>query len=385
MRVLLLAVVLGAGPARAGLPPLDPDVAPAFHAAARAPARVTLAGPVELPLLPARLPNVLVKVNGQGPFRFGIETGSPVVVVTRALAERLALPEAGGDDQLRAYRLDRLELGGATFEGVVAAAADLGSPDVDGVLGLAFFQDVLLTVDGPGRRVRLERGVLAKGPGVVAIQRLGPFVGVPARFGGVDHVALVDTRAMSDLLVLPGMEQALRLAGPPVEVGRARGPSIPDTAMLAARLDGDVTFAGVTVQRPILSIHPAPPPIPQRPLIGNGVLTRLTFTLDQRTERIRFSAPGPIAPALPLRTLGLPLRARPGEAPVAGPIPPGSAAEKAGVREGDLVVSVAGAPAAGLDPGKVRELLRAGGPVKLVLARDGVEREVELEPVTLVP
>lgn len=387
MRALALtAVALVTGPARAALPPLDPEVAPAFHAAAKGPARVTLAGPVDVPVEPGRLPNVLVRVNGEGPFRFGIETGSPVVVVTPSLAAKLALPQAGGDERMRAHAIARLELGGAVFEGVVAAAVDVAAPDIDGVLGLALFQDVLLTVDGPARQVRLERGALAAdGPGVVAVQRLGPFVGVPARFAGSEEVAIVDTRAMSDLLVLPDLAKELPFVSPPVEVGRARGPSIPETATSAARLDGDVTFAGVRVVRPILSIHPVPPPIPQRPVIGNGVLSRLAFTLDQRTERIRFTAPGPLPAPPPIRTLGFGLRGRPGAPLEAGPIAAGSAAEKAGVRQGDVVVGVAGVPAAQLDPARIRELLQGKGKVAVKLSRDGVEREVTLEPVTLVP
>jgi S1-C subfamily serine protease len=149
--------------------------------------------------------------------------------------------------------------------------------------------------------------------------------------------------------------------------------------------DGDVTVGDVVLLRPILSIHEIPPPIPQHPVLGDGVLSRLAFTLDQQHERIRFVATGPIPPPPPIRTLGFGLRARPGEAPRVGPVTSGSAADRAGLREGDAIVAIGGVPAGSLDPGRMRELTRGEGPVAVRIARGGEEREVKVEPVTLVP
>jgi len=384
----MLLIVLGA--ALVAVPALDPGVPPAFQIASRPPAKVTLSsGGVEVPLEAGRLPVVAVTIDGQGPFRFGIETGSPCAVISPALAERLGLPDAGGDEQMRARRIARLEVGGASFQGVLAPAFGVTAPDVDGVLGLSVFSDVLLTVDGVARKVRVERGALPApdGKAVLPILRQGPFVGVSVRFGRHHAIAVVDTRASSDLLVLPGMVKDLELASAPVEIGRARGPAIPETVVKAARLDGDVTFGEVVVERPIVNVHDVPPPIPQRPLIGNGVLSRLAFTLDQRNERIRFRAPGPIPAPPPLRTLGFGLRppARAGELPLVGAMVPGSPADRAGVQVGDLVVALGGIPGPAIDPARLRELTREGKPVEVRLSRQGTEIAVAVEPVTLVP
>jgi len=42
------------------------------------------------------VPSVQVMVNGHGPFRFIIQTGTPHTVISSALAESLALPLADG-------------------------------------------------------------------------------------------------------------------------------------------------------------------------------------------------------------------------------------------------------------------------------------------------
>jgi len=96
------------------------------------------------------IPTVAVRVNGRGPYRFLVDLGSNIVVVRSdvALAARGAVlvDRARGD----IVRFDSLELGGATFERVVAAAYD--TLDVDGVLGYNLLRMHSFTLDYPGRR-----------------------------------------------------------------------------------------------------------------------------------------------------------------------------------------------------------------------------------------
>ena len=82
------------------------------------------------------LPAVHVMVNGQGPFRFAIDTGGAGTArIDTALAERLGLVKVGemrgGDPSGRNAQtmalvaIDSLQIGGARFEGLQAAVRDM--------------------------------------------------------------------------------------------------------------------------------------------------------------------------------------------------------------------------------------------------------------------
>src|SRR5690348_778821 len=73
------------------------------------PQRVELVGRVEVPVtLESNLPIVEARVNGQGPFRFGIETGANFVIVSPDLVSRLSLTRTGGTDDYPAYEVDTI-------------------------------------------------------------------------------------------------------------------------------------------------------------------------------------------------------------------------------------------------------------------------------------
>ena len=77
---------------------------PTFTPDSSPPARVTLSGRVEVPMQLVRgLPIVEVRVNGSGPFLFGIETGANFVAVTPDLVAKLSLVRAGGPEIGRAH------------------------------------------------------------------------------------------------------------------------------------------------------------------------------------------------------------------------------------------------------------------------------------------
>ncbi|HYC32059.1 MAG TPA: hypothetical protein VEB59_07185 [Gemmatimonadales bacterium] len=105
-------------------------------------------------------PVVRVSLNGRGPYRLAVETGSPDVLLTSALVSELALPVTGGSS----HRLDSLRMGEALIRDLVVGRNDAFAPlGVDGVLGLDAYRDLLLTVDYPGARLVLSRGSLPAG------------------------------------------------------------------------------------------------------------------------------------------------------------------------------------------------------------------------------
>jgi hypothetical protein len=103
---------------------------------------------------------VAAMVNGAGPFRFLVDTGSSHTAVGDALATRLGLHavakaeivSAIGHSMRPVVRLGRTAVGAAAREGILASvlpSAELGrlGGDVDGVLGQDFLGDFDYTLD----------------------------------------------------------------------------------------------------------------------------------------------------------------------------------------------------------------------------------------------
>jgi hypothetical protein len=287
--LLLLAGAPAEGWAQTGAPVRihHPDASP--------PERVELAGAAEAPLtLLGSLPIVDVRVNGEGPFRFGIETGSASVIVVPDLATRLALPRAGGPDQFPEYRVETLQIGPATFHGLPVSTMTFAQPGIDGILGLSLYRDLLMTVDYPGRKVRFERGSLpdADGSVILPLTRVGPFWGLPITAGDAPLTAVLDTRSSGAFGFTPESSAALRFDGDLRVVGRARGAAIAETEVRAGRLASDITIGRYRFPRPTVTVRALPPGFPTAPIIGSRVLAHFSITLDQRTARLRMAREG---------------------------------------------------------------------------------------------
>jgi len=346
--------------------PSQPDQSP--------PREVRLASPVvEVPLLRVTgRPAVEALVDGQGPFRFGIETGARFVALAPRVAERLRL---AGEE----FRLRDIVIGGATFVDLPAARARFADERIDGILGLSLYEDLLLTVDFPARKLRFERGSLSPGDGL-PLTRAGPFWAVPVEVAGKKLRAILDTRGSGTLGVTPRVAEQLSFAAPPVVVGTARGAAIPEVRVRVGRLAGDLRVGALTFARPLVAVRPLPAHFPEEPVLGIEALEQLVVTLDQKSARVRLSRPeGPtIPPSPPLRSPGFRLRKEPSGTARIAELQPGSGAASV-LREGDVVVAVAGKPPG--DPEALRNLDK----VPVVVERDGKRIEVEVPQIVLVP
>lgn len=149
----VMAAWIGAGgaAARASTPvPLAPIVA--------APTPEEGAGAAESLQLaqdPTSRLTLAVKVNGQGPFDFLVDTGSDRTVISRELAAALGLPagpnvlmhEPAGADEVKTVVIDRLAIGNRVVEHIAApavAAEDLGAA---GMLGVDALRNLHLVMD----------------------------------------------------------------------------------------------------------------------------------------------------------------------------------------------------------------------------------------------
>jgi hypothetical protein len=245
------------------------------------------------------LPAVQVMINGQGPFRFAIDTGAGGSArLDSALAARLGLETVGqvrsGDPSgrntrmMNLVRLASVEIGGARFEGLNAAVRDynegrMGEP-IDGILGFALFKECLFTLDYPGNRLKIERGALppADGRQVIAFSADR---GIPAIRLQVDSLwvnADVDAGSPGGFTLPASYSSRLPLAGAPRVVGRARTVSN-EFEITAAELKGSVRLGGFDFPGVTIGFQPVFPV----GNVGSGVLKDFRVTFDQKNGRMR--------------------------------------------------------------------------------------------------
>jgi CubicO group peptidase (beta-lactamase class C family) len=249
-------------------------------------------------------PVISVMVNGQGPFRFAIDTGAGGTLrADSALVAKLGLPVVGqvrgGDPSgknslmMDLVEVQSLEIGGARFEGLTAAVRNynerrMGDP-VDGILGFALFSDCLLTLDYPGNRVKLERGSLpaANGRDVLAFD-MGR--GIPSVKLQVDSLwvdADVDAGSMGGFSLPASYAARLPLAEPPRVVGRARTVSN-EFEITAAPLKGAVHLGSYEFNGATISFQPVFP----MANVGSQVLRDFAVTFDLKNKRMRLKRSG---------------------------------------------------------------------------------------------
>jgi hypothetical protein len=262
-------------------------------AAGPPPERVALGDSTVVPLEVDRDGRAIVPVllNGRGPYRLAVETGSPDVILTSGVVASLSLPQ-DGDTR---FRLDSLRIGEALIRGLVVGRHDaFARLGVDGVLGLDAYRDLLLTVDYPGARLVLSRGSLPRPDGreVLRAVRVGPFVGVELAVGDVREVGVIDTQGGVGFQALPEVATRFRFEDSLRVVGRAVVGGTDPVEVRAGRLAGDLRLGGHRFERPRIAVHRLPPDIPSRMTIGTRVLRHFVLTLDQRGMAVRLTRGG---------------------------------------------------------------------------------------------
>lgn len=276
--------------------------APESHAT-DAPAKVELSAPdVVVPMeLVGRKPVVEVKINGQGPFKFFLDTGAGATVLDQALVDELKLTVTGttkiGDPAdpegitAKQNQIDKFEVGGATFSNFVALSWDRaglykpGSPR--GVLGMPLFRQLLLTVDYPANRVVIARGTLSKadGPDIIDyhLGEAGLF-SVPLKVAGQDVWATLDTGSPSYLGFPTEFQTKLPLVEKPVEVGRGRTVG-GEAIVYGAKLKGSIVLGRNTFDDPQVTFFDRL----RHPNLGYGFIHDFAITIDQVNKRMRWA------------------------------------------------------------------------------------------------
>jgi predicted aspartyl protease len=153
---------------------------------------------------------VLVSVNGQGPFRFIVDTGANHSTISPRLARQLGLKPAEeasiildgitGTAQVSFVTIDRLQAGdltiGSTDLPVVWAPVMAGA---DGILGAAGLGEKSLHIDFQRNEVAISRGVKAgvraNSTRIHGMHSVSGLITLATRVGGVPVLAVIDTGA----------------------------------------------------------------------------------------------------------------------------------------------------------------------------------------------
>jgi hypothetical protein len=353
------------------------------------------AAEVVLPMhLLGTAPIVEAMVNGKGPFRFLLDTGAEVTLVTPSLARELGLPSLGETSvgspggppvAAQSIRLERLEIGSAKLHGVPGLSLDLSQvfPNPDsprGVLSAALFQGLLLTLDYPAGKIVIRPGELPKADGseVFEYDPADGQIGIPLSIAGIEIKAHVDSGSMGGITLPKGYADQLPLASKPVGVGKARlvGKEI---TILKARLNGTVRLGRYHFENPDLMFNEAAPV----GNIGYEFLRRFSLTLDRKNHRLRLeegtgAAAGAQPPAqIRPRRYGTRFYDLNDKTLAVAEVDPDSPAEKAGIRAGDQFVQINDTLVEKMSSAERLQILRTS-PVRVIIKRGDKTFEVRM-------
>jgi predicted aspartyl protease len=244
-------------------------------------------------------PFVMVKVDGKGPFRFVIDTGtSGEAFVTSELVEQLALPQAGkimlndpsgrGGQKVPMVVLDSLQVAGVEFTGVKAAVHNMGSGDgtCQGLLGFALFRDYLLTLDYPNHRMVIATGDLKPdGERAVLPFRMPEGIPVVTLSIGATHIDAQLDSGGSGLSLPLQITSQLKFASQYASLSNAHSLSTRFMVM-GATLAADVHLGSYTFKRPFVEINPAFP----LANFGSCPMQGFALTFDQKNGLVRLYA-----------------------------------------------------------------------------------------------
>jgi len=245
------------------------------------------------------MPVVEVKLNGQGPFVFMIDTGAGMQAdIDPSVAARLGLQSSGrvingdpsgeNDREVATATITSIALGGAEFQNVTAVVRPQritrDYPAVDGILGFALFSDYLLTLDYPKMQVRLTRGYLppANATDTLNFELENRIPVIELGVGRIRLRAHVDSGNFVAGFILPEeIVEQLPLLTQPVVIGRARSVSN-QIELKQVQLRDSIRIGGFEFPQPAITF-----PALSDTNVGFKVLRDFAVTFDQKNRRLK--------------------------------------------------------------------------------------------------
>jgi membrane-associated protease RseP (regulator of RpoE activity) len=363
---------------------------------------------VEIPVkLSGTMPMVEIKVNGQA-LRCVLDTGASTSLLSLEAADRAGLkkgPRRDGlsisNEQVTAFQAiaETVDIGGLTIRrepwGVTAFPEALTHGEgIDGLIGLGTIRDFVVRMDWKAKKVMLwKRG---KEPPVeggftvpVKLEEWPvppPATPAPQRFRPVACRMMLTLSGQTFPCTMDtGSSGGLRF---PEELIREKLPAVAATA--GPLLENGSGLSGVVMVRMIhlpeftlgnetLKDLPAGVGRFQEGIVGMRMLRHFTITLDADGGRLHLLPYGTLSEFTSGSTLGMAPVLREGRM-VVGTVIPGGPAEAAGIKAGDVIVSLDGQDVMekkekGKEDEKEQKPPPPGTAVKVKVIRQGVEME----------
>lgn len=234
-----------------------------------------------------------VRVNGDGPYRFAVDTGaSGMGRADASLVAKLKLPISGAaetSDAVASARVDTVRLASVALGGLVRRDLEVMTRDYSGkmapeaafagILGRAFFADGLLVIDYPKQRLSFTpgAGLVPGAPGVLGYERA---FRVPVTIGGVVAQGNLDTGAnVAFVLPRPLFDQ---VGGGAIEA--AGDGKLTNTTVKtgSAKLHGPFRIGAATLSDMTVRISDSYPEF----LVGAHALQHFALLIDQRSSSV---------------------------------------------------------------------------------------------------
>ena len=254
-------------------------------------------------------PIVEVRIDGTGPFRFGIDWGANHVVVSEAVAREAALAIEGrieppGMPGRDVARVGEIAIGDVRIRDMRATVGGFLDTTVDGILGFNALMDVPVTLDFPASTVRIGGPGLGAPDGdrilALVAYDAGNRPAVTIRLGEFETVAVLDTRGPLPL-ILPVSLRDLFTAVGESHRARARGPQTGDMELEIVPLAESLVFGSHVVEEPLVAFRSLPDADPElrlfdQAILGGPLLRQFAITLDLAAGAVRLdrAATGPI-------------------------------------------------------------------------------------------
>ena len=253
---------------------------------------------------------VPVHVDGQGPFRFLIDTGSQRTIVSTSLATQLQLDPGptirivslAGVDAARTARLQAFELGKRTYSGTMVPLMERHNIGADGIIGTDSLQGQRVLLDFSNDTIEIGSAKSLGGNSgyeivVTARQRSGQLIMSEAKLDGVSLKVIVDTGAGISI-GNRALQQALAKRGSvsgPIRLTSVTGDTVVADLGFARRLDIKEIF----ITNIIIAFTDTPAftalDLDRRPALFLGMRELRLFervAIDFHKRRVMFDLPG---------------------------------------------------------------------------------------------
>jgi hypothetical protein len=182
-------------------------------------------------------------------------------------------------------RVEKLEIGGLTVEGMMGVFADVSSvlkkaPGTQGVLSVSIFQGLLITYNYPEKKIEFRRGALpAKNDESIWGWSAGQLPSFTADVAGQSVRMDLDTGSARGFVIDAAIAKNLEWLEAPSEGAKVRTVEV-ETKSLTGRMKGVIRVGKFSFEDPRLSYHDG------FNNVGSAVLKDFVVTLDPKNHRL---------------------------------------------------------------------------------------------------